>query len=363
MTTYAVPTLFANKPPRHPCQYRYHSRFSAKSRTFSAQCGHLACRAVEEAPDATLEEVEYLERKRKWINKVLIGDRNLAFAIKKGRGRPRKINYAMTGPGYSGADIAAAAARRSVPIVPAPWHTPQTVGVRRGAAAGGDGVSSDEDNKCNNRRKEINEMHRHLRAANRDIFKKIDKNRTVTEEEKQKLVDMDEEMVELQAEVKLLYRAVAIRKGAIARLRKKFRDKTYLPFMSDKDALERFKTDLTNYAYEFFIRQLTRYCKPQWNIASSKIPILMTKCGLHVWSLFNKLYKLPIKETLLVYKRKARSDPSVFDYCPLMHQFVQKQYRSRFKRAKRWDLGMKKSRPKDFSVSHIIQKYLKRNDI
>ncbi|XP_018021092.1 uncharacterized protein LOC108677395 isoform X2 [Hyalella azteca] len=128
-----------------------------------------------------------------------------------------------------------------------------------------------------------------------------------------------------------------------------------------RNALHVCHQHLTNEAFQFLYRQLLLYRKPHWDVQASKIPILLTKCGLKVWDVLQSLFRLPCKPTLLKYKALARKDPSLFDNSLLMYELVKKQHKSCFKRARRKDFGTHKIARTKLSVSDVLRDFIEKN--
>lgn len=172
----------------------------------------------------------------------------------------------------------------------------------------------------------------------------------VTEEEKQQMDDLDLELEHLKHEYRVLYDATAFRK-------RKLRDAVAKETTAEV-VFSHLKPSLSDGAFEFLARQLTHIPYVTWCIESTRVPILMTMCGVRLYPVFSELFKLPSVSTLHLYKGKARRDPAL--YGKYMNDFVQKQYRSRHHPATRRHFG-RKGTQKSVPVAEQIISYLEKN--
>ncbi|KAF2358785.1 Zinc finger C2CH-type [Trinorchestia longiramus] len=386
----AVPTIFSHGLLSHPCRY-----VGRKPSVQDIQCGHDSCLAVAKKPWQSVEEVNYLKKRKRWMErmKCLANE----ASDEEDFAQHRRRNLASENASRSGKSLSDDSfpkedfhnGSNSDESLPNLYNSSDE---RHQTSRSVDSTWQDDDLKpilddplvmkraikrfCDEQ--ELQVVKRHKVESSRipvvaNYVPRTTKSRSryPLREEAEKKIDL-KQLSELDSEVKYLRKQLNILntehvrlRSAVFRASKNVRMEARMPlslFFTPKDAFESFKNKLDVFTYGFIHQQQTHYSRPHWDPRSAKIPILMSRCSVQVWGVLQSLFKLPCKPSLFKYKAAARKDPSIFENSALMNEFVQKSYKSRFKRAKPRQYVRKNSLT-GMTVSDVLQNYLKKHDI
>ncbi|XP_018015217.1 uncharacterized protein LOC108672105 [Hyalella azteca] len=387
----AVPTIFRHGRLSYPCRY-----VSWRPSPSDLRCDHDDCMEVASRPWQSAEEARYLQKRRRWLERMKIlameaSCRESPLSVHK---RRRVVSHLSSevpdcSNNYLGDE---AADEDDESIVQLPGGGSQVLKIERRWNNPTEDEMSELDNDfedpallkkaikrfCDEQvsltvKRKRTDARVRRRITPRNSGPKQRKPRSIyplrDESEKKvdmaQLADLDAEVSQLRAQLNLLNTEHMRLRSAIFRVSKNVEMEEQMPlrhFLTPKDAFDACKRKLDPCTYGFMNHQQSHYTKPHWDTRSAKIPILISRCSVKVWDVLQTLFKLPCKASLFKYKALARKDPSIFENSALMNELVQKTYKSRFKRARPRQYTKKNSLT-GLTVSSVLQNYIMKHEI